>query len=455
MAYRLGGRNSLPYLGVEAPTPANTVFNKRSPTSTDSQNFNIGTWWLRTNAQNAADELWLLISLVGGVATWVQLYPSNAGGASQFDTDNGTANELAGVINILGGADPSGFTNLNTKGFGNTVEVILNETIQWSNTTSGLGAGAIFLGGNSFMHNFGALSTFLGSNAGPTTNSSSGNTGIGTTSLNAITALGQNNTSLGSGSGFALTDGSTNLLLGFAAGSNYTVEDDNITLANLGTIGDTGVIRIGSVLQTDCYVAGIYNANIGTTNAPVFIDNNGKLGTLEAGISLDGSSFLAYVNPNEVLPISGAFDQQNYVGALQAMNLAYDNFGSFNVGPIVGGAQFIAVIKGYYQFTFTVNMSFSASLTSNWFAVIYLNGTGVAVNTKTSTPTLTFNAQSTGTLIVNANLLLDIGDVITCGTITNNSSGTAPQYLGLLTIGPLSLNCYQTWIMGTLLKTAP
>ena len=244
MSYRLGGRNSLPYLGVEAPTPPNTVIIKRSPTINDNTNFNLGTFWLVPEVNNNPEELWILVNLDAGIATWVQLYPTGAGGASEFIEDVGIANDAGGVINVIGGAT-STFTNINTFGSGNTIEVRLNDTIQWPNSDPTQSQGAIYLGGDKFLYNLGTDSTFLGKIAGPLASSSDANTGIGSGALNAITT-GIGNTALGAFSGTTLTTGDTNLLLGATSGSSYTTESNNVLLANAGTIADAGVIRIGT-----------------------------------------------------------------------------------------------------------------------------------------------------------------------------------------------------------------
>lgn len=476
MAYRLGGRNSLPYLGVEAPTPANTVLNKRSPTSTDSQNFNIGTFWLKTDAHNEAQEVWILISLSGGVATWVQLYPTGGGGASEFPTDSGTANELAGVLNVFGGAGSGGFININTKGSGNTVDIILNDYIQWPNSVSGLTEGSIWLGGTHFMHNLGTFSTFLGEAAGPLINSSTGNSGIGYLSLSAITT-GENNSALGRSSGVALTTGNTNLLLGDLAGSDYTTESNNICLANFGTVADSGVMRIGtSGTQNSCYLAGTYSTNISTNSPKMLIQNNTDLvgtGTITSsdgsiainfspgsvdftipgdGGGAQGKSFLAYVNPNEILPSSSSPRIEN-VGNYQAMVVDYDNFGAFNPGPVAGGATFTAPITGYYLF------SYSVALTGNWpgtslgEGVIFKNGTPFAASATRTYTASTFTANSSGSMVATVSMSLTSGDVITFGALLNVSSGVPVAFIGVTSAGLLN-GSKNTWISGTLLKTA-
>lgn len=160
-AKRLTGINPLAYMGVEPITPPQLQVMTTAPTSTDAQNFNLGTLWLVTPAPY---QLWLLVKLSGvpiNNATWIQLFPSasialtlqgNVGTAEPtgagvinvlgaapvvttgdnlntltisvagsvatvYDEDVGSATPVAGVLNIVGG------TNINTSGAGNTVTI--------------------------------------------------------------------------------------------------------------------------------------------------------------------------------------------------------------------------------------------------------------------------------------------------------------------------------------------
>lgn len=116
---KLTGLNPLAYIGVEPTAPPQVRIETRRPTTKDYTEYNIGTWWLMV----ADQEVWILISKVAGVATWIQLYPGSGGGATAFPCDVGTANEAGGEINVFGG------TNINTAGAGNTVTVNLDDSV--------------------------------------------------------------------------------------------------------------------------------------------------------------------------------------------------------------------------------------------------------------------------------------------------------------------------------------
>lgn len=120
MSKRLTGLNPLAYIGVEAAQPSNTLMSDFPPTSTDSKNVNIGDFWVDTSANN----LYVLVSLAAGVATWI-LVEAAPGGPSinQIDTDAGTVLPVANIVNIDGGQ------NIVTSGTGNTLTIDVAGTI--------------------------------------------------------------------------------------------------------------------------------------------------------------------------------------------------------------------------------------------------------------------------------------------------------------------------------------
>ena len=73
MNRRLDGVNPLAYMGVKPSTPTQMVVNKdRRPTSTDLQNFQLGTWWLiPTRSSSPTNEVWILINKTASTAPWI------------------------------------------------------------------------------------------------------------------------------------------------------------------------------------------------------------------------------------------------------------------------------------------------------------------------------------------------------------------------------------------------
>lgn len=200
-----------------------------------------------------------------------------------------------------------------------TINVNLNTSISQPATNGSGTQGLYSLGGSRFMHAFGTQNTFLGSDAGNLTNTSSDNVGIGQLALfNTTTAsnnvavgksallgvtAGGSNVSIGSLSSIALTTGSTNtaigsaslsqlvngtdnIAIGFAAAENYTTnESSNIIIGNLGVVGESNVIRIGIQggapgEQNLNYQAGITGVTTTTVSANklVNVGTDGQLG---------------------------------------------------------------------------------------------------------------------------------------------------------------------------------
>jgi hypothetical protein len=120
------------------------------------------------------------------------------------------------------------------------------------------------------------------------------NDAFGIESLGTLTT-GTNNVAFGGGALVSLETGSKNVAIGAAAGSNYTgAESANILIGNVGTEGESNVIRIGDPsTQTAAYLAGAYGVTL-TSPLAMGIDSNGHLGTLPAssltGVSTDTGS---------------------------------------------------------------------------------------------------------------------------------------------------------------------
>jgi hypothetical protein len=197
---------------------------------------------------------------------------------------------------------------------GNVVITAGNLTLP--NTNSAGTNGVITFGGTSFIKNYGTNNTFIGPSAGNTsltTASATTNTAVGSSSLGVLTT-GNGNVAVGSSSAASLTSGtdncfvgisagllavsgssnvaigpialgscasgSTNIAIGSFAGNSYTTtESNNIAIGTTGTIGDSGVIRIGTNgTQTSCFIQGIDGVNVGSV-AKVVTEASNQLGT--------------------------------------------------------------------------------------------------------------------------------------------------------------------------------
>ena len=134
-AQRLNGLFPLSYLGVVPVSPPNFIIDNRAPTINDSKNFYIGDLWLDISTQppNSAN-LWMLVSLVGNVATWVNF-------------QSGSLLTLTG--NSGGPVSPDGASNINVLGDGTTITIVGNPGTN-TLTVSAIGTGLVStLTGNS------------------------------------------------------------------------------------------------------------------------------------------------------------------------------------------------------------------------------------------------------------------------------------------------------------------
>lgn len=164
-------------------------------------------------------------------------------------------------------------------------------------------SGVVMKQGFSFLHNAGTQNTFLGVSAGNLTLTGAQNTATGFRALAQATTgarntaggyvalfdatTGSDNTALGHGALADVTTGNANTALGVNAGASAVAGDANIFIGAgvTGTAADTHTIRIGlpfagATGQNQTYIAGIYGSALTSPAHAVFVDANGRLGTV-------------------------------------------------------------------------------------------------------------------------------------------------------------------------------
>ncbi len=160
----------------------------------------------------------------------------------------------------------NGDITLSPNGSGKTD--ILNGNLNLPNTSS-LTNGMVTMGSSPFAHigvgGTAKVSTYLGINSGIAVTTASNNTGLGQATLVSVTS------------------GSYNTAVGTGAGGSLTNESSNILIKNLGTVGESHAIRIGTPgsgngQQDKCFIAGIDGVNVGSV-AKVVTENSNQLGT--------------------------------------------------------------------------------------------------------------------------------------------------------------------------------
>ena len=123
----------------------------------------------------------------------------------------------------------------------------------------------------------------------------------------ALDTSGDDNVAIGQGALQQLSTGSSNIAIGFESGFNYTTsESHNINIGNQGTIGESGVINIGTNgTHTSAFMSGIFGVTVGVSGVPVVVDNTNQLGTVVSSIKFkenvvdmgDESSVLMKLRP--------------------------------------------------------------------------------------------------------------------------------------------------------------
>jgi len=281
--------------------------------------------------------------------------------------------------------------------------------------------GVIKLGTTNFMSNFGSLTAFFGG-AGNFTNTGFSNTAIGSSSLSGLTSgqfnvglgasavqdnttgsfnfglgafsvtanttgqqnigIGVNalrnlnpgdfNLAIGTSSLANLTTGSANTAIGIAAGSNYTgSESNNIIFNNNGTVGDSGVIRLGTnAVQTTCFISGIQGVSVSNINIVTINTSTSQLGsTSSVGVANGGTgntSQAAYSLVAGGTTTTGAFQAVGPVATGQVLTSGGTGaLPAFSATPTVTSVTFGSgtALSNYVEGTFTPGIAFGGGTT--------------------------------------------------------------------------------------------
>lgn len=278
-------------------------------------------------------------------------FEDTSGGSCAIGTDFSDNSKLKIVMNDLVGdvtpsgtfqlsidPDPNGDIEIVPRGSGQIVVPYLGVTgvvIQNDNTgaiyshfnldlptTSDSAHGSIRINSVQFAHAFGTDNTFIGSDAGNYTMTSTNHTAIGVRALNSLTggdadsnmnvAIGDDaltactngggNVAIGSQSLSMLTTGDFNIAIGATTGSsqittgednifidggdNYTSsESSNVIIKNAGVLGESNTIRIGTTgagtgQQNRAFLAGTHGVTpAGASIQPLVMDSSGQMGS--------------------------------------------------------------------------------------------------------------------------------------------------------------------------------
>jgi hypothetical protein len=260
--------------------------------------------------------------LIGGgtIPAWANL--TSTGGSVTITNGANTINlEVAGgatsietITGNTGGARPPTAGNINIV-TANATPVFAGaastETLDFNLTNLALGSsmGAVTTGAQNVGLGAAALAaitsaeecTAVGYRALVANTQGFQNTAVGDQSLVTLNNTSNSNgfnTSIGSGAGFRLVNGSYNAFLGAAAGNAYTTtESSNICVNNNGTVGESNTLRIGKATGSAnqelaaAYICGIDGVNVGSV-AKVLTMASDQLGTatITAGANVSVST---------------------------------------------------------------------------------------------------------------------------------------------------------------------
>jgi len=103
---RLNGLEPLSYIGANAVQPPDFVTKPRPPTANDSKNMYLGNLWLDTtgypNVLPTASNIWMLVALVGGQATWVDFGSGTVLSVSGGNNITITGTAANPIVNVSG-----------------------------------------------------------------------------------------------------------------------------------------------------------------------------------------------------------------------------------------------------------------------------------------------------------------------------------------------------------------
>lgn len=227
------------------------------------------------------------------------------GGGVAIETINGDSGSITGNSVTI-------FSNTATQNSGCTVNFTNSGTTSTFNVTNsttfdtliGLEAGNAGLSGVSQDFNTG-----VGWRTMRALTTASQNSAFGVQSLNTLTS-GDFNSAFGTNTGRLLATGTNNCFLGYLSGESYTgAESSNLLINNVGTLGESNVIRIGTQgsgtgQQNLCFVAGITGV---TVSNPAIVTLNTSTGQLGTTTGLPGIVTWTAIGANQTLAVGNGY----------------------------------------------------------------------------------------------------------------------------------------------------
>jgi hypothetical protein len=280
--------STLPFTGSDLKMVVNTAGNVGIGVSAPAQKLEVAGNVKLTNNLMLPDTA----STAAGVIRFGAFpFIHNFGSVNTFVGSLAGNMTMTGSFNVAIGSQALGVNATGNSNVAAGVSALANNTDGTYNTAIGSGSLAqnttgsnnTVSGGSAMGSNTtGNYNTAYGGLSMSSNVSGSSNTAYGVQSLFSNTA-GGTNTALGHNALFSTT-GSSNIGVGFDAGTNLTSGGSNIDIGAPGVAAESFTIRIGTGgTHTRAFVAGIRNVTTGAANAVgVVIDSNGQLGTVSS-----------------------------------------------------------------------------------------------------------------------------------------------------------------------------
>jgi len=340
---RLGGKNPLAYMGIEASdSPILLLSYDRAPTSSDKNNFRVGTIWHDRSTDPV--DVWMLVALDPNSATWVKLLTTSMV-ATQYDTDSGTAIPSVGILNILGSSV------LTTSGAGNTVTTAFTSATDgqiiigggsapaWGNITSVGGTIVITETANGINLEASGTAALLTLTA---------DSGTATEAAGNINILGGTNLNTSAVGSTLSTQLDTNVDI--SGSLTLSAQGAGVLQASAGGVvsssaGDDGEVLIAATGGAPAW------ANITSSDGSIAVTNGPNTINLETGYSTTRYSFMAFQGTASPVILGGSGSPGYYLGdssTLGQMQEIFDASGVFDPGSAGTPATFTAPVNGKY-----------------------------------------------------------------------------------------------------------
>lgn len=411
MSKRLTGLNPLAYIGVEPVQPVNTFMRNRSPGSTDSHNVNIGDFWVNTSAQ----QLWVLVSLAGGVATWITLF---GGAADHFITDAGTATPIAGNLNVNGDG-----INISTVGSGNTVNIDMSSTPTFTGITlNGFTGGILDVNGSGVVSEIHTTnhSLLIGNAAGTISSlgvATNGQLPIGSTGADPVLST------LTAGTGVTIANSPGAITISASGSVPITFDADSGTATPSGgviTMHGTGDITTTATASTVTFVgSGLTTAATGSGNATT--SGNTITFTGGTGITTSGTGSTVTITASGNVPITFDANAGSATPSAGVINI----LGTGGLETTASGNTVTIAGPGVPQMsTVTLTSSQVKNLSTTTIQIVPAQGANTIINPISVVAFLNYGGNNPFTTVTNPIIWAFFTNTYSISTVVTQVSGS-------------------------------